>query len=182
LQFETNLPTRNLASNGNLSTKSKVPMLNLNVGLKGISSQENNLPQKNINISEIHNESGIDRNDLSGSGSFNKTVLVKQIEYDPEEKSKYSIKLPDNKGKSPQNMSFVKKNQVIEEINQITKNEIASPNFAKKIAGKVFIPKLNLKGEKLETSKIGETPFDIKSMIMNAEKKKSLRNEKFYFL
>ena len=184
LQFESNinLNIKNMSNNNTLSTKSKVPLLNLNVGLKGINSQENNLPQKNINISEINNESVADKNDLSGgSGSFNKTILVKQIDYNPEEKSKYLIKLPDNnKGKSPQNLSFLKKTPILDDFNQVTKPEVASPNFPKKIAGKVFMPKLNLKGDKLETSKIGETPFDLRSMIINAEKKQTLRNERFY--
>lgn len=174
------MESNNTIKNNNIPSnmaKSKVPLLNLNTGLKGINSQENNLPQKNINMSDINNES-LEKNEQSESGSFNRTILVKQIDYNPDEKSKYSIKMPDNKGKSPQNLSFVnKKNAIIEEPNQIQKNDMTSPNFQKKIAGKVFMPKLNLKGDnRIETSKIGETPFDIKSMIINAEKKQ--KNER----
>lgn len=155
--------------------KSKVPMLNLNSGVKAVNSQENNLPQKNINISEINNES-IEKNELSESGSINRTVLVKQIDYNPDEKSKYSIKMPD-KSKSPNNISLAKKSPNFEEINQASKNDMISPNFQKKIAGKVFMPKINIKGDnRMETSKIGETPFDLKSMIINAEKRK--RNDR----
>jgi len=177
LQLETKLPGKSNSQNTNPSTKSKVPLLNLSVGFKGgVNSQENNLPQKNINISEIQNESGsgLDKNE---SGSFNRTVLVKNIDYNPEEKSKYSIKMPETKTKTQQNISFTKKPAVLEEMSQISKTEMVSPNFSKKIAGKVFMPKLNLKGDKLETSKIGETPFDLKAMIFNAEKKQ-IRNEK----
>lgn len=168
--------------NYNQTTKSKVPLLNLNSGFKPIKSQENNLPQKNINISEINNESNMDRNDISGGESFHQGMFVKQIEYNPEEKAKFTIKIPDNKGKSPQNISFAKKSNLIEEISQISKTEITSPNFTKKIAGKVFMPKLNLKGDRLETSKIGETPFDVRSMILNVEKKQGLKNDKLLYL
>lgn len=156
----------------NPSSKSKVPLLNLNNGLKGLNSQENNLPQKNINISEIQNESQsvLERNDVSVNSSLNRTVLVKNVDNETEERSKFSIRMPETKGKSGQNI-FSKKPPVLEEVNPMGRPEMVSPNFSKKIAGKVFMPKLNLRGDKMETSKIGETPFDLKAMIYNAEQK-----------
>lgn len=174
--IDNNPSFKNPSFPSTVPNKSKVPMLNLNSGLKTVNSQENNLPQKNINISDINNES-LEKNELSESGSINRTVLVKQIDYNPDEKSKYSIKMPD-KSKSPNNISLTKKPTNFEDFNQASKNDMISPNFQKKIAGKVFMPKINIKGDsKMETSKIGETPFDLKSMIMNAEKRQ--RNDRF---
>ena len=54
---EQSMAIKSISFQANPSSKSKVPLLNLNNGLKGLNSQENNLPQKNINISEIQIES-----------------------------------------------------------------------------------------------------------------------------
>ena len=171
---EQSMAIKSISFQANPSSKSKVPLLNLNNGLKGLNSQENNLPQKNINISEIQNESQsvLEKNDVSVNSSLNRTVLVKNIDNETEEKerSKFSIRMPETKGKAVQNI-FSKKPPVLEEVNPMGRPEMVSPNFSKKIAGKVFMPKLNLRGDKMETSKIGETPFDLKAMIYNAEQR-----------